>query len=247
MPSGNGQPRTYSVASDTASAAFDSDKLILEIEADAGVTTALRTPANGGAVASVADVLEAHFVGVLSGAELTALDAVVAAHDGIAVRELVAVIVDPHMNPVEPGASDVLANDRPAIEVVDGNTGFMALSGVWPLPVYSIAKLKASVKFILKTAGTGTKVRIGGKIKSEAIGDDSSISFSVTGFSVITITHTTVGEVFEGLIELDASTFKLDDSVAIQLGRDGNNEMGAGTNDDVNVPIQIISVKIEAQ
>ena len=247
MPSGNGQPRTYSIAADTAAAAFDSDKLIIEIEADAGITTALRTPANEGAVASVGDVLDVYFVADLSGAEITAMDAVLSAHDGVAVRELVAVVVDPVMDPVVPGASNVLANDRPAIEVVEDITGFAAIAALWPLPIYSIAKLKVTIKFVLKASGTGTKVRIGAKVKAEAVGEDSSEAFTITGFTAVTVAHTTIGEIFEGAVELAVSSFNLDDAVAVQIGRDGNNEMGVGTNDDVNVAIQIITVKIEAQ
>jgi hypothetical protein len=45
--------------------------------------------------------------------------------------------------------------------------------------------------------------------------------------------------------ELDGSDISIHDACAFQVGRDGNNEMGAGTDDDVNVPIQIIAVELE--
>ncbi len=153
---------------------------------------------------------------------------------------------DPSFEAIEPGSSKVVANDRPAIECNTAVAAFAAASETWPQSVDALAKLKASLKFILKAAGTGSNVRIAVKAKSESVGDDSSAAFSLTGFAVVPITHTTVGEVFEGAVEIDASSFSLDDSVALQIGRDGNNALGAGTNDDVSVAIQIISVKVEA-
>jgi hypothetical protein len=53
-----------------------------EIEADVGITTSLRTGANGGWLVSNADVLDVWFSAAISGAEETALDAVLTAHTG---------------------------------------------------------------------------------------------------------------------------------------------------------------------
>ena len=57
----------------------------------------------------------------------------------------------------------------------------------------------------------------------------------------------TLGEVFEGEIVLKVPLFELNAALAKQVGRDGSNSMGAGTNDDANQPIQIIAVKLEAR
>jgi len=76
MPTGNGQPRTYSIAADTATGAFISSDLNAEILAEAGITTVLLR------VDRTADVLDIWFVADLSGGEITLLDAVVNNHLG---------------------------------------------------------------------------------------------------------------------------------------------------------------------
>jgi hypothetical protein len=145
---------------------------------------------------------------------------------------------------VEAGASEVIANSRPAIEVQDGYTAFGAASFPWTKQgAYTTVRIHGH--FILKQAGTGTKVRIGAKVKAQGVGEDSSSAFSPEGFIVVTVTHTTVGEVFEGSVDLDATGIEYNDSVAVHIGRDGANTMGAGDNDDVNVPIQILDVHVE--
>ncbi len=69
---------TYSIVADTLNGLVGSDRLIDEIEADAGITTAL----DPRRVETAADVLDVVFVSAIDGDEKTALDAVVAAHDG---------------------------------------------------------------------------------------------------------------------------------------------------------------------
>lgn len=76
MPSGSGQPRTYSIAADTATGKLNSSRLTDQIVADAAIVTVLER------IDRTADVLDIHFVGVLAAPEITALDAVVAAHVG---------------------------------------------------------------------------------------------------------------------------------------------------------------------
>jgi hypothetical protein len=146
---------------------------------------------------------------------------------------------------VQAGATEVIANDRPSIEVVDGVTAFGATTLQWPLK-NGHTFVVVDVHFVLKQAGTGTKVRIGAKVKAQAIGEDSTQAFTPSGFVVVPVTHTTIGEVFSAKIVLDASGVESDDSVAVHVGRDGNSEMGAGDIDDVSVPIQIIDAKLEA-
>lgn len=75
MASGNGQPRTYSIATETASGSVLTTLLTQEIEDDATITTDLDY------INTAGDVLDIYFASTLSGPEVTALDAVVAAHD----------------------------------------------------------------------------------------------------------------------------------------------------------------------
>lgn len=82
MPSGNGQPRIYSLSGDTANGQFNTDELLVEIQADPTIVTATRTGANGGPTAQYGDDLSVWFTSDLSAGEITALDAVLAAHQG---------------------------------------------------------------------------------------------------------------------------------------------------------------------
>jgi len=75
MAAGTGQPRTYSIASETATGAVEPPLLTQEIEDDAGITTALDY------INTAGDVLDIYFTAALSAPEITALDALVAAHD----------------------------------------------------------------------------------------------------------------------------------------------------------------------
>jgi hypothetical protein len=157
------------------------------------------------------------------------------------------VITDPVMEPVIPGSSKVVANDRPAIEVQNGVTGWAAVQAIWPRHQTADAKVRACIRFILKAVNTGSNVRISFRIKAEGTGDDSSEAFPQTGFATVPITYTTIGEVFCGNVTLDADAFEKGDAVALQVGRDGNNELsGSGSDDDVDVAVQIIGVEVEA-
>ncbi len=82
MPNGNGLPRTYSIAADTGAGVVNRELLANEIDADVTIVTARRLPANGGWKDTAGDVMDLWFAAALSGAEQTALDAVVAAHNG---------------------------------------------------------------------------------------------------------------------------------------------------------------------
>jgi len=83
MPTGTGKPRTYSVSGDTANGKLNPGALVDQIEAEAAIVTALRPRSDGGMLNRAGDVLDVWFVDFLSPAEIAALDAVVAAHDGV--------------------------------------------------------------------------------------------------------------------------------------------------------------------
>lgn len=74
MASGDGQPRTYSIASDTSAGDVAPNLLSQEIADDTGITTALDY------INTAGDVLDIYFVATLSAGEITALDTLVGAH-----------------------------------------------------------------------------------------------------------------------------------------------------------------------
>ena len=82
MPSGDGQPRTYSISADTATGSVNPALLFDQILADGAITTALRDANSGGWFDSDGDVMNVWFVAPRGGAEITALDALVGVHDG---------------------------------------------------------------------------------------------------------------------------------------------------------------------
>jgi len=136
----------------------------------------------------------------------------------------------------------VIANDYPAVELYAAKTWFGVWSGSWPSTPTSDVVLK--IKFILKVAGTGTKVRVAAKLKSIITGGDSSKAFDSAQFAVVTVNTTTVGEQFEGSITFSSSLFTSGSTVVLYIGRDGANLLGAGTNDNFNKPIQIIAAEV---
>jgi hypothetical protein len=146
---------------------------------------------------------------------------------------------------VDAGVVAVVANGRPAIEVESGETGFGSTPIYWTEPTNANSKMRVTAQFILKATGTGSTVRVATKFKCQATGEDSSEAFTPEAFLAVPVTHTTLGEVFEARIEVDGSDVQPGDAVAFQVGRDGGNAMGAGTDDDVDVPIQIIAMALE--
>lgn len=232
---------TYVIATAFPNGKVASCRLTQEIQDNVTIVTALEhiDTADGNC--------DIWFTSALSAPEVVELNNIVATHTGECIREWVDVIYDPEMEPVEPGASKVVANDRPAIQVENGITGFASMAGIWSLDQMSYAELKATIKFILQDVNSGSNIRIAIKAKSQATGEDSSEVFPYLDFISVPVDFTTIGEVFEGVITLYVPLFKKNDALAIHIGRDGSNSMGAGTNDDVDVAIQIISIKLEAR
>jgi len=231
---------TYIIASAFPNHVVDPSRLAAEIQASSIVTVHDHIDTGIGNC-------DVWFASALSGGEQTTLDGLVAAHGGDPVRAWQEVVKDPVMEPVEPGASTVVANDRPSVEIEDGVTGFAAMSGIWPLAQLVHAELRATIQFIMQATGTGSNVRLAMKAKAQATGEDSSVAFSYSGFAAVPINYSVLGQVFEGVVSLSVPLFKLNDALAVHLGRDGANSMGAGTSDDANQPIQIIAVKLEAR
>jgi hypothetical protein len=161
----------------------------------------------------------------------------------IKTRCVCAAMIEAPFEPVDAGVSSVIANGRIAVEIEDGITGFAATHLLWPYEKrYDDQKFVVSFRFILKESGTGSKVRLAVKVKAQGVGEDSSDAFSPEGFTVAPVNYTTLGEVFEADVVLDGSGIEMGDAIGLQIGRDGNNEMGAGDDDDASSPIQIIAV-----
>ena len=231
---------TYVIATAFPNGRVASDRFTSEILASSIVTVLDHIDtADGGC--------DVWFASALTAGEQATLDGLAAVHSGDPIRPWQKVVYGLVMEPVEPGASSVIANDRPAIEIEDGITGFAAIAGVWPLVQMSKAELRATIQFIMQAAGTGSNVRIALKAKAQATGEDSSDVFPYSGFLVVPISYGMLGQVFEGVVDLTVPLFKQNDALAVHIGRDGANAMGAGTNDDANQPVQIIAVKLESR
>ena len=233
---------TYSIADDFPATGFNSDRLVADIQESAIATDLSR-------IASSGDTVDIWFADALSAGDKTILDGdtsdpaggLIAAHSGTQPREALNVVTDPSMEAVLPGASIVVANGRPAIEVQTGDTGWGAIQVRWPYEQSDEAILKITLKFILKATGTGTVARLAARAKAQCCGDDSSAAWSDTQYEDVTVSHTTLGEVFESTLELDTSDFEINAALALQVGRDGSH-----ANDTVNQAIQIIGVQAEA-
>ena len=237
---------TYSIADDIVAGAENSDRLVHEIEDSSIVTPLLR-------IDTVEDALSVWFADTLSAADKTTLDGdttdpcggIIGNHSGIPWPEYRPVSWYAPFKAVDAGVVEVVANGRPAVEIEDGETGFGSAPIHWIEETDVNSQLRVTIQFILKATGTGTKVRVATKFKFQATGEDSSEAYSPEAFLVVPVTHDTLGEVFEGKLVLSASDISIHDACAFQVGRDGNNEMGAGDDDDVSVPIQIIAVELE--
>lgn len=156
-------------------------------------------------------------------------------------RDVLPITMDAVFEAAASGASNVVANDRPALEHVEDLTSWTAAKATWPHEQNDAAKLVLTAQFILKALGTGTVARLAARAKSQGSGEDSSASWADTQYVDITISHTTLGEVFEGVLTLDASGFHFGDAVALQLGRDGSH-----ANDTLDQSLQIIGIQAEA-
>jgi hypothetical protein len=230
---------TYSVASDL-SAGVSVARLSEEINASAIATTLSYLTRDD-------DTLNIWFVDLISTGDETVLDGLVAAHSGLPLRDVVRVIGTAAFEPVVPGASRVVANDQPAIEINAGVTGFASAQTVWPYAMSSVANMSIRVSFIIKAAGTGSNVRLAVKMKCQSVGTDTSLGFNIEDFIIVPVNFTTIGEVFETTLMIATPDCSENDVVLLLVGRDGNNEMGAGANDDVTTAIQIIFIDAKVQ
>ena len=237
---------SYSISHDIVAGAVDSTRLTDEIGASS-ISTALQH------IDTAGDVLDLWFVDALSGGDKSTLDGdttdpcggIIGAHSGVPWPRYRPVSWYAPFQPVDSSVVSVVANGRPAVEVEDGATGFGSATLRWNEATDANSLLRVSVQFILKATGTGSRVRIASKFKFQATGEDSSSAYSPEAFVAVPVTHTTLGEVFEAQLVLSAADVSLGDACAFQVGRDGNNEMGAGDDDDVDVPVQIIAVELE--
>jgi len=140
------------------------------------------------------------------------------------------------------GALKVIANSYNALELSQSKTAYGILSLFWErMP---LAAVIITCRFILKASGTGTNIRLAVKTKARALGEDSSTGFDNTIFVAVPVNFTMIGEIFTGTLSIPAAIFSINDSVTMHIGRDGNNELGGGTQDNVNKPIQILAIKI---
>ena len=135
-------------------------------------------------------------------------------------------------------ATAQLVNDRPAVSFSTGVDAYGAIALLWPFETDPDAKLTLCFKIIVAASGSGANVVMEAKAKREAAGQDSGGAFSVSGTTTIAVTHANPGDTFAGEIDLDASAFAKDDSVAIQIGRKGTDAA-----DVVDVTAHMIAVE----
>jgi hypothetical protein len=238
---------TYSISQDIVAGVVDPTRLSHEID-DSSISTALARIDTSG------DTLDVSFSDSLSAGDKTTLDGdtsapaggIIGSHSGIPWPQYRSVSYYAPFEPVDSGVVKVVANGRPAVEVEDGATGFASAPIRWVEETDANSLLRVTAQFILKATGTGNYVRLAAKFKFQGTGEDSSSAYSPEGLVAVPVNHDTLGEVFEGQIVLSGADIGLHDACAFQVGRDGNNEMGAvDDDDDVNVPIQIIAVELE--
>lgn len=232
---------SYSIADDFPGGAVNTSRLQAEIGDSSITKTVLRIDTEG-------DDIDIVFDAALTAGEKTTLDGdttgpaggLIAAHVNAPSLDPVDVVVDPSLEAIEPDASIVVANGRPAVEIQANGDGWGALQGVWPYAQNAAACLRVTLKAILKATGTGTVLRLGARAKAHGAGEDSSAAWTDTQYVDVTVSHTTLGEVFEGVVNLDASTFDIGDAVALQVGRNGSH-----ANDTLNQAAQIIGIRAE--
>lgn len=145
--------------------------------------------------------------------------------------------------PADSDALLVVANDFPALELKPLKSSFGATSFI--LDNNPVANVRITASMILKQAGTGDWIRLAGKAKQVATGGDTSAPFTVTNFIPVDVSGVTVGEEFEATVELDYTSLIQGQLILFHIGRDGNNELGAGQNDTFNRAIQMIAIDIE--
>lgn len=137
----------------------------------------------------------------------------------------------------------VEANDYAAIEFSSNITDYASYSMFWRRAPTSNALVR--VKFVLKQSGSGTKVRIAGKLKARATGEDSTTAFDASVAQAVTVTTTTIGEVFQAQLSFSNALFADGDAIALHIGRDGAEEIAGGDADDYSKPIQVIAIELE--
>jgi hypothetical protein len=217
----------------------DSNRLEAEIDDSAIVTTLKRIETDDDSAKC-----NIWFNDELSGGDLTILNGIVAAHTGVPLIALMPILLESPLIPIDEGVSAVVANGRPAIEIQPGITAFAGARMRWPEVPEIYTKVCLVAQFILKAAGTGSNIRLALKAKSNATGTDSSAPFSPVGYRVVPVNFVNVGDIFEGVVEFMREDFDEGDAVAIQLGRDGAEQIGDGDPDDVDVAIQIIATTV---
>jgi len=159
----------------------------------------------------------------------------------VEARDVLDLVVDPLLEAANAGASMVVANDRPALELTEDLDSWGAVMLTWPHVQNDAAELVVTMRFVLKGTGTGTVARVGARAKAQGTGEDSSGAWADTQYDDATVSHTTLGEVFEGSVRLDASGFHPGDAVALQVGRNGTH-----ANDTCSEPVQVIGLQAEA-
>lgn len=160
-----------------------------------------------------------------------------------------------YREPINPGVLVTTGNSRKAsdgffsyIEYPNGSSNYATWNTVWSRDAST--SIKMNMYFRLKAAGTGSVVRVAVKTRPRAVGEDSSSSHAddEEAFTAVTVTTTTIGEIFKGVVSLTPSKYTIGDNVGFAIGRDGGNEIsGGGSSDDYNKRTELTGLLLEVK
>lgn len=129
-------------------------------------------------------------------------------------------------------------------EFTKNNTDFGAWSEFWRRGPTTSVNLR--VLFALKQAGSGSYVRIAARTKAKAAGENIISAFDIETFVSISVSGGLAGDIYLAQLSLGPTNFANGEAVALNIGRDGANQVaGPGNDDDFGKSILLIATEVE--
>lgn len=132
-----------------------------------------------------------------------------------------------------------------ALEINQNKSGF-GIAG-FPVDKTVANNIKIRVRWVLKSDGSGTYVRIGVKTFPRSDAEDITIASAddLVVIDAVDISAISEGELVSTDFTLDKTKFTNGDEVSLHVGRDGHNDIVSGeSDDDFGKPVDILSVRI---
>ena len=108
-----------------------------------------------------------------------------------------------------------------------------------------VTSVTLKVRFVIDDDSSANNyVRIAARVKARAVGENITTTFDNTTFEAVNVSSSSGGKVFSAAIVLNPVDFQNEDLVCINVGRDGANSLGSGTNDNFGKKITIESVRL---